>query len=186
MAKQLFETVSNTELELRIRQELRYVQIVGIEYDSRSHNTEYSRIFFNYRGLSIDEPFIEIVDDNEFSLDDECALGFEFIGNKDDAGFVLFTAVVLRAQNLIDRRGLIVNGSLTNQYVSAKCDDMNYILDKTTSREPWDLYTKQGVLLDSYPSLAAVDTRLELEKIGVSDSEKEEEEEYEEKEEDDC
>lgn len=178
MAKQLFEAVDNNQLKLLIKRELRNIRINSIMYDSRSHNTEYAQVYFKYKGVDIDEPFVEIIDNNEFAFDTENgSLSFDFVGNQDHIGFVIFTAIVLRAQHCIDRRGLIVPGSLTSQYVSAKCDDMNYILDKTTAREPWDLYTKQGQLIRGYPSLAAVNTLLELELIGVSEQEQEQEDE---------
>lgn len=184
MDKQLFETVSDLDLELLIRNEIGNIRILSIEYDSRCHITEYAKIFFNYKGVAIDEPIIEIIDNNSFEFDTAGSLSFEFIGNGNEMGFVIFTAIVLRAQLCIDRQGFLIRGALTQVYVSDKCDDMNYLLDKTNAKDkPWELYTTHGQLLDSYPSLASVNTRLELEMMGVSEQEKEEEEEGEEDEE---
>ena len=161
MCKQLFKSMDNQQLGALVKAELVKIDVLSVDFESRSHNTEYALINFKHNGYA--DHFVEIVDDKSFSF---CAgsMIYAFLGNNNLEKFIKYQASVCRAQNFIEDNGL-PSGFLTRSDVADQCEEQEYLLDKTTADfKPWDLYSMQGELIQSYASLAAIDTKLRNER----------------------
>jgi len=165
----MFKSVSDKQLGALILRELTNIEINSVAFDSRSHDTEYAKIFYTYKGIKVDSPLVEIIDDKQLSI---CvgSMAYEFIGNDNITAFIIFTAVVIEAQGFIYKNyaGSEIEGFLTLKDVSKKCEDQEYLFDKSTApHEPWNLYTMHAEFVKSYASLAVVDTKIENEKNDI-------------------
>ncbi len=177
----MFKLLSDRQLGALILRELNNIEINSVSFDSRSHDTEYAKIFYTYKGIKVDSPLVEIIDDKQLSI---CvgSMAYEFIGNNNVTAFIIFTAVVIEAQRFIYKNyaSSEIEGFLTLRDVSKKCEGQEYLLDKSTAPyEPWELYTAHGEFIKSYASLAVVDTKIEHEKNDIYEFYEEcEEQEY--------
>ncbi len=161
MRKQLFESIDNKKLAALVKAELIKIDVDSVNFEPRSHNTEYALINFRHNGYA--DYFVEIVDDKSFSVAAGSMI-YAFLGNNNLEKFIKYQASVYRAQSFVEENGL-PSGFLTRSDVADQCEEQEYLLDKTTADfKPWDLYSMQGELIQSYASLATIDTKLRNER----------------------
>ncbi len=160
MRKPLFTWEDNQQIGELVKAEIVKIEVLNVCFESRSHNTEYALINFKYDGYT--ENFVEIVDDKSFLIGAGSMI-YPFMLNNNLEEFLKYQALVFRAQSFIDDNDL-TSGFLTRFDVAEQCEEQEYLLDKTTEKfKPWDIYSMQGELIQSYASLAAIDTKLKNE-----------------------
>jgi hypothetical protein len=158
----MFNSVSEQHLSQLIKDELQNIEIRSVDYDSRSHSMEYAQIYFIHHGNEIQHPYIEIIDDCFLSIGPG-SMTYAFQSDDDLDLFVGFTAVTIKAQDFIFENPPSIKKFLNRFNIADQCYEQNYYLRLNPNKmalDKWQLFNVSEDLMDSYMSLAAVDTAM--------------------------
>ncbi|WP_262966412.1 hypothetical protein [Methylobacter psychrophilus] len=155
----MFNDLTGEELVDLISADLDNIKIRSVTFESRSHKTEYARIYFSYCDIIIRFPFIEIVDSGDVSLD-RGSMTDDFQGDDELDVFVALKCVAIKAQVFIDDNPKVLSKFLNRYDVFKKCSKYGYWFKKSEHNkdyDKWHLYVC-AELISKHHSLAALVT----------------------------
>jgi len=155
----MFKEITGDQLVVLISADLEKITILDVNFESRSHKTEYARIYFSYCETIIPFPYIEIVDDGIVSLE-LGSMTDDFQGDDELDVFVALKSVAIKAQEFIDDNPEVLNKFLNRYNVFKACSKHGYWLKKSENNkdyDKWHLYVC-AELISKHHSLAALVT----------------------------
>ena len=155
----MFNDLTGKELVDLISADLDNIKIRGVSFESKSHKTEYAKIYFSYCGIIINFPFIEIVDDGIVSLE-LGSMTDDFQGDDELDVFVALKCVAIKAQEFIDSNPKVLSKFLNRYDVFKECSKHGYWFKKSENNkdyDKWHLYICAEII-SKHSSLAALVT----------------------------
>ena len=136
----MFNDLTGKELVDLISADLDNIKIRSVSFESKSHKTEYAKIYFSYCGIIIRFPYIEIVDSGDVSLD-RGSMTDDFQGDDELDVFVALKCVAIKAQEFIDDNPNVLSKFLNRYDVFKECSK-HRILDHPSSALPNSWYSQ--------------------------------------------